>query len=275
LLRLVTRYCHGKPRQSAKLSVTIAYHVAAMIRIDTNAKDIAKQLDRIVTKQIPFAQSLIANRMAQKVKSNELSVMKSRLDRPTPFTLNSLRLKPGNKQKPEAKVFFKDFGIGQIDWHYLNPQVGGGDRKQKRSEKMFLRAGLIKSNQFLVPASSAKRDQFGNMQRGQLMQVLSALKLHYLSGYTANASGSKRSNRTQAKSGANRYFFGTINGETGVWQRERSGFGDAVRAIMIVKEGSPKYRIRFPFFAVAENTVSAHYARVAADAIEEVLKTAR
>lgn len=246
-----------------------------MLNINTNAPEIKRLLDKVRTDQLPFARSLIANRMAQVIKKNETAVMKSRLDRPKPFTLNSLRLTPGNKRKPEARVWFKDFGYGTIDWHYLNPDVAGGTRQPKAFEKMFQRKGLLKQGQFLVPASSAKRDQFGNMQNGQLSQILSALSLHYLAGYNSNASGSKRSMRTQAKSGANRYFWATINGETGVWQRERSAFGEAARAILLVEQSSPQYKIRFPFFAVAENTVAAHYERVATTAIDEVIATQR
>lgn len=246
------------------------------INIDTTATSVAQQLKRIPTRQLPFAQSLIANRMAQKVRDNELAVMKARFDRPTRWTLNSLRLRPGNKRKPVARVWFRDFAPkGTPADKYLQPEVFGGERSAKRMEKAMQAMGYLKPGQFLVPAQGAKLDAYGNMRRGQVVQILSAFRAFSGVGFNANASGSKRSSRKQAKSGANRYFFGEVGGELGIWQRVRSAFGNGARPIMLVVDGSPKYRIRFPFFAVAENTIAANYERVATKAIDEVLRTSR
>lgn len=246
------------------------------INVDTNAAAIAAQLRRIPARQLPFAQSLIANRMAQRVRDNEISVMKARFDRPTPWTLNSLYIKAATKQKPTARVWFKDFAPkGTPANTYLQPEVSGGSRNAKRMEKAMEAMGYLKPGQFLVPAQGAKLDAYGNMQRGQVVQILSAFRAFSGVGFNANASGSKRSRRTQAKSGANRYFFGEVGGELGIWQRVKTAFGDGAKPIMIVTDGSPKYRIRFPFYAIAENTVKANYERVATKAIDEALRTAR
>lgn len=243
------------------------------INIDTTAKAVAKQLERIPARQLPFARSLIANRMAQKVQENEISVLKSRIDRPTPWTLNSLYIRAATKTRPEARVWFKDWAPkGTAADKYLQPAVFGGARNAKRMEKAMAAMGYLKPGQFLVPAQGARLDAYGNMRRSQVVQILSAFRAFSNVGFTANASGSKRSNRRQAKSGANKYFFGEVGGELGIWQRVKSAFGDGARPIMLVTDGSPKYRIRFPFFAIAENTVAANYERVATKAIDEALR---
>jgi len=247
-----------------------------MLIVDTNSKEVAAQLDRITRDQLPFARSLIANRMAQVVKSNELKVIKIRIDRPTRFTLNSLQLTPGSKAKPEARVWFKDYATkGTPADKYLRPQAFGGERAQKRSERALAIRGYLPKGQYLVPASGARLDAHGNMQRGQIVQVLSALRAFGEQGYTANATGSARSMAKQARSGASAYFWGTIDGQAGVWQRVRSAFGEGALPIMLATDGSPKYRVRFPFFAIAENTIAANYQRVATEAIDYVLATAR
>jgi hypothetical protein len=247
-----------------------------MINVDTNAKAVAEQLERIPARQMPFARSLIANRMAQKVKANEIAVVKSRFDRPTPWTLNSLYIKAATKSRPDARVWFKnDAPKGTPADKYLQPQVFGGTRSAKRMEKAMEAMGYLKPGQFLVPAQGARLDAYGNMRRSQVVQILSAFRAFTGVGFTANASGSKRSNSVQAKSGADKYFFGEINGELGIWQRKRSAFGAGAIPIMLVTDGAPKYRTRFPFFAIAENTVAANYERVATKAVDEVLATAR
>lgn len=243
------------------------------INIDTNAQVLAKQLDRIPARQLPFARTLIANRMAQKVRDNEILVMKARFDRPTPWSLNSLYIKAATKQKPVARVWFKEKAAkGTPANTYLQPEVFGGSRNAKRLEKAMEHMGYLKSGQFLVPAQGARLDAYGNMQRSQVVQILSAFRAFSNVGFTANASGSKRSNRVQQR---NAYFFGEVSGELGIWQRVKSAFGNGARPVMLVTDGSPKYSVRFPFFAVAENTIKANYERVATKAVDEALRTAR
>jgi hypothetical protein len=248
-----------------------------MLNIDTNAKEIHAELNRLPASQIPFARSLIANRMAQKVRDNEIAVMRSRFDRPTPWTLNSLYLKAATKAKPSARVWFKDFAPkGTPANTYLQPEVFGGSRNPKRLEKAMQAMGYLKQGEFLVPAQGAKLDTYGNMQRGQIVQILSAFRAFSGVGFNANATGSQRSQRKQTRSGAALYFWGTVHGETGIWQRvNTSAFGKGARPIMLVTNGSPKYRVRFPFFAIAENTVAANYQTIATKAIDETLRTMR
>jgi hypothetical protein len=245
------------------------------INIDTTAKAVAAQL-KLTARELPFAQSLIANRMAQKVRDNELSVVKRRFDRPTPWTLNSLYLRAATKQRPVARVWFKDFAPkGTPADKYLQPQVHSGNRSHKRMERAMEAMGYLKPGQYLVPAQGAQLDAYGNMRRSQVVQILSAFRAFSNVGFTANASGSVRSQRRQARSGANRYFFGEVNGELGIWQREKSAFGTAAKPIMIVTNRPPRYRKRFPFFDVAENTIAAHYERVVTKAVDEVIRTSR
>src|SRR5690606_984943 len=107
-----------------------------------------RHLKRVSARQLPFAHSLIANRLAQQVKKNELDVVRARFDRPTRWTLNSLQLKPGNKNKPQARVWFRSFAPkGTAPDKYLQPQAFGGARGPKRMEKAMLAMGYLKPGQ--------------------------------------------------------------------------------------------------------------------------------
>jgi hypothetical protein len=187
--------------------------------------------------------------------------------------MNSLQLHVATKRKPVARVWFKDKAVKSTPANsYLQPQVFGGARNAKRMEKSLQHSGHLKPGQYLVPAQGAKLDAYGNMRRSQVVQILSALRAFSNVGFTSNATGQRRSQRTQQR---NAYFFGDVGGELGIWQRVRSAFGNGARPVMLVTDGSPKYRIRFPFFAVAENTIAAGYERIGTQAVDEALRTAR
>lgn len=231
---------------------------------------------RIAPRQFAFVLSLGINKIGQRVKANETDVMQARLDRPTAFTRRSLRLQAGNKRNPSARVWFKgrDFGAqkGTPAGDYLMPQVHGGPRRGKRLEGALLRLGHLRSGQFLVPAPGAPRDAYGNVPRTLITRIMSGLRAFSEVGFAANASGSRRSRR---KGNASRYFVGEVGGETGIWERREFAFGRGVRPIFLVINRTPRYRVRFPFFAVAENTVKAHYVRELDSAFEYAMRTAR
>jgi hypothetical protein len=233
-----------------------------IVTIKTNAEKLKKALEQIPAKQLPFAKALIATRVAQKVQKAEREVMKARLDRPTAWTLNSLYLQAATKRTPYARVWFKDQAPagGTAAGEYLQPEVFGGERSQKRSERALITMGLIKRSQYLVPASGAKLDVYGNMKRSQITQIIAQLR---------GEQGKKRGRDRNA------YFFGKVEGSEGVWQKVRSAFGDGVKPVLLVHNGSPRYKRQFPFFDVAENVVEANYESVAVAAINEALSTAK
>ena len=80
-----------------------------MFKLDLalDAAPITAGMQELEHKQLPFALMLTATRLAQRVKKGELKVMKDRLDRPTPTTLNSLFVKAATRSKA-AEVYFKD-----------------------------------------------------------------------------------------------------------------------------------------------------------------------
>jgi len=230
------------------------------------------QLDDTLRRQIPFAQVLTATRLAQRVKKGMLPVMKARLDRPTPTTLNSLFVKAATKAKA-AEVYFKDSWASGIPADvYLQQAVNGGLRPHKRFEKALIARGVMQANEYAVPTAPFM-NQYGNVSRGTMTKILSGLGAASLrAGYQANATNSRRS---KAKGNAHRYFSADIDGTRGVWERVSMGMGDAVRPVFVFSASAPRYRTIFPFFKIGENIVKANHAAEFAQAFAEAQASAR
>lgn len=243
------------------------------VSVSTNIAELTADLNKMQREQLPFATAVALTKVAQRVKAAEVKVMARNFDRPTRFTLNSLFVQQATKRRQEARVWFKDFAPkGTPAGKYLMPQVYGGQRPHKRHEKALIRRGYMKQSQYAIPAQGAKLDQYGNMRRSQIVQILSQLKAFGEQGYSANATGSKRSKRKRARAP---YFYATINGEQGIWQRVASAFGEGAKPVLIFVDAEPKYGKRFPFFKVADNVMKANYAREFATALDFAIQTAK
>ena len=246
-----------------------------MIKIEatTTIEELSRALSSLGREQLPFALALAATRTAQLIRKGELAVMRQRLDNPISTTMNSLFLKSATKRKPEATVWFKDaWGSGIPADQYMRPAVYGGQRKHKRFEKALIARGLMKSNQYAMPTPALK-DSNGNVKGAQIIRILSGLgAAETVSGYQANATKSRRSLK---KGNAQRYFVGTIDGVEGVWERKATAMGDAVRPLFYFQEESSRYRVKVPFFKIADNMVKANYEREFTTALDHAIKTAK
>lgn len=241
-----------------------------MFKLDLSldAAPITAGMQELEQKQLPFVMMLTATRLAKRVKKGQLEVMKNRLDRPTPTTLNSLFVKWATKGKA-AEVYFKDSWTSGIPADaYLQQAVSGGQRPHKRFEKALIARGVMKGNEYAVPTAPFM-NQYGNVSRGTMTKILSGLGAAELGrGYQSNATGSTRSKR---KGNAHRYFSGEVDGARAVWERKAKG--DEVRPVFVFSASAPQYRTIFPFFKIAENIVKANYPTEFAQAFAEAMAT--
>lgn len=142
-------------------------------KIDTSDFDAA--LARLVQQQLPYAGSVALNKTANAVLDAERGTMQGVFDNPTPFTLNSLRVKRATKSDLVAEVRFKDATSGNRSAEkYLTPEVLGGNRRVKGIELLLRSRGLLDAGSYLVPASTAKLDANGNLMRSQYNQISAA-----------------------------------------------------------------------------------------------------
>lgn len=163
------------------------------MKIDCNV-DLSKftsRLDEIGKKQIPFAAAKALNRTARRATDALKSSMKQNFSQPTAWTLNSTFIVPATMATLEATVKLKDNSSGlkaAPPSVYLAPQVFGGVRQAKRGELMLQRKGILATGSYYVPGPDAKLDSYGNMSRGQLSQLFSAVMGFGEQGFLANKS---------------------------------------------------------------------------------------
>lgn len=245
-----------------------------MIRIEatTTVEELSKALRTLGSKQLPFAMALAATRTAQRVRAAEQAALRQNIHNPTNTTLNSLYMSPATKAKPQARVWFKDsWNSGVPADTYMRPQVLGGPRKHKRFEKALIARGLMNSNQYAIPRPSVL-DSHGNVKGAQVMRILSGLgAAETVSGYTANASTSRRSRAKNNK----RFFVAKIGNAHGIWERQQSAFGSGVKLWFLFVDSQPQYSQALDFFGIAQRTMDEWYRFEFSAAIERALATAR
>lgn len=243
------------------------------IKSTSNVALLSKALRVLGERQLPFAFALAATKVGQIVNKTLLDELGKSLDRPTPQTLKSLYLKAATKQKPTARVWFKDnFSSGIPADKYLQPQVMGGGRRPKRLEVALRAKGLLGGDEWAIPSKDIL-NQFGNMPGALAVRILSGLgAAETQAGVTANASGSRRSMK---KGNKRRYFIAKIANTRAVWERKQTAFGSGIRPVIIFVKKTPTYRAAFPFFEISEQVVGDNYAREFLAAIDRAAATAR
>ncbi|WP_225024391.1 hypothetical protein [Pseudomonas aeruginosa] len=169
-------------------------------------------------------------------------------DRPTPFTRNAIRILHATSRRLEAALWVKDekdhASKGQAPEDWVAPQVFGGPRVDKASERNLRARGILPAGMFVVPAEGARLDQYGNMSRGQMIQILSGLgALEYRAGFKGNATQSARS----LARGHQLAYFVMHRGRRPIGIAERRG---RMLTMVLAFVRQPQYRVRFQFHEV-------------------------
>ena len=240
--------------------------------------DLTKHID-LEKKHVQFATRVGLTRTAMKVKAAEEREMRDVFDRPTPFTMSSLSVRPATASNPTAEVKLKDFAAkGTPATSFLAAQLKGGSRKAKRFERALLSAGALPPGYHAVPGSGAKVDAYGNMDRGQIVQILSYFNSFPEVGYKANMTDKRRQSLargSKTKQGYS-YFVGSPGDRLplGVYQRFGFARGSAIRPVLIFVP-SARYEATFDFDYVAKITIDKEFATEFTKALAEARSTAR
>lgn len=192
-------------------------------------------------------------------------------DNPTPWTLKSVKVfeaKPG--PEPVAALWIDDYRTSKdvAPDRWLKAEVFGGAREDKGLERLLRAKGILPAGRFIVPGAGARLDRYGNMSMGQIAQLKSGLMIADRSGYTGNASRSKRS----AAKGNAQAFFVMRRGKTPIGIAERRG--EQVRVVLAFVR-TPTYASRLDFHGVirrvAEERIPANVDRAIVKALEGTL----
>jgi len=232
-------------------------------------------------RRINSALATALTRTAIEAKDAAVARMSVDLDRPTPYTRNSVRVKTAtgteaaagvrnlpNPNDPfdgrlvesgylSADVFVKDAsGVtrkGTPATEYLMPQVVGGARRLKRLELALQAKGAMPRGWQVVPAAGARLDAYGNVSRGQVNQILSQLGTELTAGHNRSLSTDPAKRRAAVKRAGGRYFVIPPGGkkQAGIYQRE---YFVRAAALVFVFVRSTTYQPRYGFEAAVQRT---------------------
>jgi hypothetical protein len=230
-------------------------------------------------KQVNFATRVALTKTAQIAGMDEVKEMRDVFTSPTPFTLSSVFVRPATLQNLSAEIKLKDFaGKGTPASKFLAPQISGGQRGQKRFERALQSVGAMPAGFRAVPGSGAKLDSYGNMNRGQIVQILSFFRAFPEMGYKANMTPARR--KSLARGSKSRqgiaYFVGRPGDRLplGIWQRVQFARGTAIKPVLIFVR-TVGYEQRYDFEYVVEQAVKREFPTQFAQAFDQALRTAR
>lgn len=173
------------------------WHTRTMLSIKLDAR----QLDDAIAKMAGFSQrrmnaaiATALTRTARDAREAVRAELKRSIDRPTPYTINGLKFQSATAQRLEARIWYgNEWQGGKVgQGRYLYPQIEGGPRTLKRFEKALQAKGAMPYSMLAVPGPGAKLDQYGNVSRGQIVQILSQLGTELTAGYSRTLDRTKK-----------------------------------------------------------------------------------
>lgn len=254
------------------------------IKID-GLKELQANLKDMSDRRIKAATATALTRTAVQVRDKVKSAMTSLLDRPTPYTLKQLKYVGATAERPVAAVGFGVVGIQDVYGNvmryedlganqtpagkYLQAQIHGGPRRDKRFEKALRAVGVLPAGWFAVPGERANVDAFGNQSVGEMRQILSwfdAAELVAGSRQNMRQKGrDKRIKGTKKKAGFE-YFAvragdarsfvrgsgktGTHKMQPGIYRRTMQAMGSRIEPVVIFVSQA-RYSKRFDFYEIA------------------------
>lgn len=218
-----------------------------------------------------------ATRTALTTRQDLKAEMGKVFDRPTAYALNGMYVKTATADKPTSRVWFKDDGstsnAGTPAEKFILPNVEGGARRTKRFERALQAAGALPQGWHAVPGQGARLDAYGNIAVGQIIQILSQLRITLVAGSTRNLSTDARKKAAALKKAGGRFFVVPpgVGIQPGVYQREF--IGRTITPVLVFVQ-STNYKRRFDFFGVGrasvERTFPAELSRSVQDHINKL-----
>lgn len=238
------------------------------IKIDISGLDQVRKAMQELPKKARYAAVTAMNKSMEWADTAVRKEMRQVFDRPTPWVLNSLRIKYAKPSTMAAELAFKDINSATSSSTMVLPHVDGGQRRFKAMEARLMGIGLIPAGYNAVPGAAAKLDAFGNMSRGQISQLLNVLGTYTESGFNkANINTTKR----LAKGNAKKNVYGLVywvnpvgakkakHLQPGVYQRVTTAFGTSLKPVLIfVKQA--RYKKRLDFYGITKKVVDQRFA---------------
>ena len=220
------------------------------VSIDTSA--LSQALAQLTKDELPGALAHGMNRVAGVAKRAVQTRMEEVFDNPKPWTKNAFFVRAATPQDQTAWVATRDFAPGgTAAYDYLRPEIFGGPRPMKKSEKALR---PIVGDQYWVPGRGAPLDAYGNIQRGEIVRILSRLglmqdPLQNMTDRTAKRLARKGQN---ARGQRSEYFIAREKGNgraKGIYKL--IGPGNVVPILVFVRQ--PSYRAVLPVEQIVQD----------------------
>ena len=203
-----------------------------------------------LAKNLNFARVLSLTKTALDVRKGAIQKMQDVFDRPTRWTLGSLKVVPATKNDPIAYVDEQDGPYDAAD-HILGPHIRSGTRGRRSSEH--------KLGEWVVTGKGMKVNQYGNLPATTYTKILSQLKVGFEGSRATNSKRSKRSRKNEA------YFKqGNV-----IYQRK----GKTILPALILTR-PPNYRKTFPYFETGQATFDRVFPNHFNPAVERAIQAA-
>jgi hypothetical protein len=236
-------------------------------------------LQRALGKRLNNAIAVALTRTAAQARQAIRHDLPDIFDRPTPFTVNSIRYTRADPVSLRAAVFISDDAAkGTSPRQYLFSEIEGGARGLKRGERALISKGLMEPDQRTVPGSGMRLNQYGNIPGSRMVQILSSVGALGEQGYQGNATAKTQRRRARAKiavaSTGTNYFIGKsrLDGGPGaVYQLVSRG---VVQPVLWFVRRAPRYRARFDFHGLVAEYAERNFPREMLRAMYEAAKKA-
>lgn len=240
------------------------------ISVRADVKNATRWLDDVQRRQVPFATKIALNNTAFEVQK-DASIGMTVFDRPRSQTIKGIFVTKATKTDQSAIVGIKSRKTGRIPVvEYLYPNIEGGGRVDKRSEVLLKNAGVLPKDMQTRPGPDARLDNYGNMSRGQIVQIISYFKAFGSintsgRGFTGNTHSAKL-NRGARKNSKSFYVIPGV----GVFQRVGK------KSLFVLTFISPQnYPKRYDFTTIAKVSAQRRFKGNFEKALRGALETAR
>lgn len=238
------------------------------IKIEVKGIDkVSEQLRQLTGPQMQQAAAKAINDIAFKLRKSYQDEIRKVFDKPTPYIVNSIRVKQAAPDRLAATIGPEYSGGKGVDpAKVLAAQVTGGNRRNKRAEVALRLAGLLPAGYVTaIPATPypGSDDGRGNIKGSFILQLLTYFKAMGEQGYRANMTDKRRAklaNKGKTASGyatinGVQYFasMGKLRGQhlaPGIWAKSGIHGVDVKPVLMFVKD--PRYQVRLNVDQIAE-----------------------
>lgn len=250
----------------------------------TGVKELQASFKDFSERRLNATVATALTRTAVQVRDKVKASMLGSFNAPTPYTLRQLRYVAANAKTMTAVVGFNidaiqdvwgnairyvDFGPGSTPaGKYLDPEIKGGPRRNKRFEKALKTLQVLPAGWYAVPGQRAKIDAYGNQSVGEIRQILSWFNAAQLvAGSTQNMTAATRDKRRKGtkKTAGWEYFLSPVGGrrsfvrangkqgthsmQPGIYKRTAHALGSRVEPILIFVKAAT-YKKRFDFYGI-------------------------